>query len=85
MVRKESDWISDISASGSIRHRHQHLYAHFPSKDELIVAYLDQRNETWNEAVSACLATIANPTEKLLGQFNLYRDWLLKGGLRGCA
>lgn len=25
MVRKESDWVSDISASGSIRHRRQQL------------------------------------------------------------
>ena len=24
MVRKESDWVSNISASGSIRHRRQH-------------------------------------------------------------
>jgi AcrR family transcriptional regulator len=61
------------------------LYAHFSSKDELIVAYLDQRNEAWNLAVDACLAAIAQPAGKLLGLFDLYREWLLKGNSRGCA
>lgn len=61
------------------------LYAHFASKDELIVAYLDQRNETWNRAVDASLASLCGPAEKLLGLFDLYREWLLKGNARGCA
>ncbi|MDY7559849.1 TetR/AcrR family transcriptional regulator [Pseudomonas sp. CCC3.2] len=61
------------------------LYAYFSSKDELIVAFLEQRNERWNTAVGSTLAGIAHPAEKLLSLFDLYRDWLVKGGLRGCA
>lgn len=61
------------------------LYAHFASKDELIVVYLDQRNEAWNAAVDVSLNGIAGPAEKLLGLFDLYREWLLKGNARGCA
>lgn len=61
------------------------LYAHFASKEALIVAYLDQRNDAWNGEVNASLARIAVPAEQLLSLFDLYRDWLLRGGLRGCA
>jgi AcrR family transcriptional regulator len=60
------------------------LYAHFASKDELIVAFLDKRNERWEAAVEQTLAASEAPTEKLLGLFDLHRQWLREGGLRGC-
>ena len=61
------------------------LYAHFTSKEELIVAYLDQRDASWNQAVSVSLDRLENAADKMLNLFDLYRDWLRKGGLRGCA
>jgi AcrR family transcriptional regulator len=60
------------------------LYAHFASKDELIVAFLDKRNERWEAAVEQTLAANEAPAEKLLGLFDLHRQWLREGGLRGC-
>lgn len=60
------------------------LYAHFASKDDLIVAFLDKRNERWEAAVEQTLAASEAPAEKLLGLFDLHRQWLLDGGLRGC-
>jgi AcrR family transcriptional regulator len=60
------------------------LYAHFASKDELIVAFLDKRNERWEAAVEQTLAANDAPAEKLLGLFDLHRQWLREGGLRGC-
>ncbi len=60
------------------------LYAHFASKDDLIVAYLDQRNERWNAAVLQSLAAAQSPSDKLLSLFDLHRQWLFEGGLRGC-
>jgi len=60
------------------------LYAHFASKDELIVAFLDKRNERWEAAVEQTLAASEAPAEKLLGLFDLHRQWLREGGLRGC-
>lgn len=60
------------------------LYAHFASKDELIVAYLDQRNERWDAAVVQSLEAAERPADKLLALFDLYREWLRQGGLRGC-
>lgn len=60
------------------------LYAHFASKDELIVAFLDKRNERWEAAVEQTLAASEAPADKLLGLFDLHRQWLREGGLRGC-
>ncbi len=60
------------------------LYAHFASKDELIVAYLNQRDERWNAAVLQTLAAARSPADKLLSLFDLHRQWLSEGGLRGC-
>lgn len=60
------------------------LYAHFTSKDELIVAYLDQRNARWDAAVVASLAAADSPADKLLSMFDLHRQWLREGGQRGC-
>jgi len=60
------------------------LYAHFASKDELIVAFLDKRNERWEAAVQQTLAASEAPADKLLGLFDLHRQWLREGGLRGC-
>jgi AcrR family transcriptional regulator len=60
------------------------LYAHFASKDELIVAFLDKRNERWEAAVQQSLADNDSPAQKLLGLFDLHRQWLREGGLRGC-
>lgn len=60
------------------------LYAHFASKDELIVAFLDKRNERWEAAVEQTLAASEASADKLLGLFDLHRQWLREGGLRGC-
>ena len=60
------------------------LYAHFASKDELIVAFLDTRNIRWEAAVQQSLASREKPAERLLGLFDLHRQWLRHGGWRGC-
>ncbi|MGH8418635.1 MAG: TetR/AcrR family transcriptional regulator [Pseudomonas sp.] len=60
------------------------LYAHFASKDELIVAFLDKRNERWDAAVQQTLASNESPAAQLLGLFDLHQQWLREGGWRGC-
>lgn len=60
------------------------LYAHFTSKDELIVAFLDKRNERWEAAVQHTLACGETPVAQLLSLFDLHRQWLREGGWRGC-
>lgn len=61
------------------------LYAHFASKDELVAAYLAERNRHWWSYVEDNLARRGTPAEKLLAVFDAYREWLLSGGLRGCG
>lgn len=61
------------------------LYAHFGSKDKLVAAYLEDRGHRWQESVGAVLGPELEPTEKILAVFDLYRDWLTGGGLRGCG
>lgn len=61
------------------------LYAHFASKDELVAAYLAERNRHWWGYVEDKLARHGTPAEKLLAVFDAYREWLISGRLRGCG
>lgn len=61
------------------------LYSHFSSKDELIAAYLLERDRRWRESLERRLKEHIEPEEKLLAVFDAYREWLVEGGLRGCA
>lgn len=61
------------------------LYSHFASKDELIAAYLKERDRRWRGSLERRLEGHADPKEKLLSVFDVYREWLVSGGLRGCA
>jgi AcrR family transcriptional regulator len=61
------------------------LYAHFPSKDDLVVAYLDRKGAAWRDAARAHLD---NPRlsarGKLLKMFDLLVDMVEEPGFRGC-
>ena len=61
------------------------LYAHFPSKDELVAAYLEDHDRRWREFLEETLAGYREPREKLLAVCDAYRGWLAAGDLRGCA
>jgi AcrR family transcriptional regulator len=61
------------------------LYAHFPSKDELVAAYLEDHDRRWREFLEETLAGCEDPREKLLAVCDAYRGWLAAGDLRGCA
>lgn len=61
------------------------LYSHFASKDELVVAYLEERDRRWRESLEDALSAYVGPGERLLAVFDAYGEWLLAGDLRGCA
>lgn len=61
------------------------LYAHFASKDDLILAYLKERDRRWRDSLERRLERQDESEEKLLAVFDAYREWLVEGGLRGCA
>jgi AcrR family transcriptional regulator len=60
------------------------LYNHFPSKTDLLLAYLDSTHASWFEELDVFLAPIAGPREKLLAifDFRIRRQQRLK--YKGC-
>ncbi|KJH76602.1 TetR family transcriptional regulator [Pseudomonas sp. ES3-33] len=60
------------------------LYSHFPSKDALIVACLEERDRRWREEVACTLAGHPDPVSGMLAFFDLYQRFLLRDSERGC-
>ena len=60
------------------------LYSHFPSKDALIVACLEERDRRWREEVACTLAGHPDPVSGMLAFFDLYQRFLLQDSGRGC-
>lgn len=61
------------------------LYFHFSSKDELVAAYLGERDRRWRRSLEDSLGAYANARDKLLAVFDAYAERLVTDGLRGCA
>jgi AcrR family transcriptional regulator len=62
------------------------LYRHFTSKDELILAFLQLREERWTlgwleDRVRTCGGT---PEEQILGIFDLFDEWFREPQFAGC-
>ncbi len=61
------------------------LYAHFPSKDELVAAYLEDNDRRWREFLEEKLSGHEAPPEKLLAVCDAYRKYFTAREMRGCA
>jgi AcrR family transcriptional regulator len=63
------------------------LYRHFPSKQELALAYLEERDARWThewlEAEVTARAT--DPRERLLAIFDVFDEWFRRPDFEGCA
>jgi AcrR family transcriptional regulator len=63
------------------------LYRHFPSKDDLVLAFLIQREQLWTrewvEAEAKRRGT--TPTERLLAIFDLFDEWFQRDDFEGCS
>jgi AcrR family transcriptional regulator len=61
------------------------LYYHFASKEELIAAYLDARDETTLNALrTASSAAAAHPGDRILGVFDFVQRWAATADYHGC-
>jgi AcrR family transcriptional regulator len=61
------------------------LYAHFPTKDDLIASYLRQRSAQWREHMTARLAEApASPIARIDAVFAILADGCGTPGFRGC-
>jgi AcrR family transcriptional regulator len=63
------------------------LYAHFPSKDDLVLAFLEQREQRWTVAFVEAEARRrgATPAERLLAIFDAFDEWFRRDEFEGCS
>jgi AcrR family transcriptional regulator len=63
------------------------LYRHFPSKDDLVVAFLEERERRWTlDWVEAeARGRASKPEEQLLAIFDLFDEWFHREDFEGCA
>jgi AcrR family transcriptional regulator len=63
------------------------LYRNFASKDELILAFLERREERWTR--DWLQATVerrsAAPAQRLLGIFDVFGEWFARDDFEGCS
>ena len=63
------------------------LYAHFPSKDDLVIAFLEEREQRWTvDWVEAeARGRGSEPAQQLLAIFDLFGEWFHREDFEGCA
>ena len=61
------------------------FYNHFPTKDDLCLAYLRDRNTSEYEAINAFVHDHDSPIERFLAVMKSVQPWLEVNNLRGCA
>jgi AcrR family transcriptional regulator len=63
------------------------LYRHFPSKDELVLAFLKQREQLWTYGWVEAEARRRGetPEEQLLAIFDLFDEWFHRDDFEGCS
>jgi AcrR family transcriptional regulator len=63
------------------------LYRHFRSKDEVILAFLEQREDLWTKRwLRAEVERRATaPDERLLAIFDVFDEWFRKSDFEGCS
>jgi AcrR family transcriptional regulator len=63
------------------------LYRHFPSKDELVIAFLERREERWTLAWVEAEARRRGRTaeEQLLAIFELFDEWFHRDDFEACS
>ena len=63
------------------------LYRHFPSKDDLVIAFLERREERWTMAWVEAEARQrgTTPEEQLLTIFELFDEWFHRDDFEACS
>jgi AcrR family transcriptional regulator len=63
------------------------LYRNFGSKDELIMAYLQRREELWTYdwLQGEVLKRATDPADRLLAIFDVFGEWFARPDYEGCA
>jgi AcrR family transcriptional regulator len=63
------------------------LYRHFPSKDELVLAFLERREQLWTRdwVEAGARERGATPEERLLAIFDVFDGWFRSAEFEGCS
>jgi AcrR family transcriptional regulator len=73
-----------ITRSGVAR---QTLYRHFDSKQDLVLAFLERREELWTKdwLQAEVKRRAADPRERLLAIFDVFDGWFRRNDFEGCS
>lgn len=63
------------------------FYRHFASKDELVLAFLEQRDRVWTGdlVIADARRRGGTPTEQLLAIFDVFGDWFRRDDFEACS
>jgi AcrR family transcriptional regulator len=63
------------------------LYRHFPSKDELVLAFLEMREQRWTRGLVEAEAQRrgCGPEERLLAIFDVFDEWFHRDDFEACS
>ncbi|MEU1874477.1 AcrR family transcriptional regulator [Streptomyces ambofaciens] len=61
------------------------LYQLFPAKEQLVVAWLDRRDQRWRGRLSEYVDRCEAPGARVLAVFDWLGVWFAEPGFRGCA
>jgi AcrR family transcriptional regulator len=63
------------------------LYRHFTSKDDLVLAFLQQREQLWTKdwVEAEARRRGETPEEQLVAIFDLFHEWFQKDDFEGCS
>lgn len=75
--------VDTIAAAAGVSKRT--LYNHFASKDALVLAYIELRENRWRKGLGERLEAVADPVDRILLYFDAYFDLPPDEDFRGCA
>jgi AcrR family transcriptional regulator len=63
------------------------LYRHFPSKDELVLAFLKLREQRWTKDFieAGAISRGTDPEERLLAIFDVFDEWFHRDDFEACS
>ena len=63
------------------------LYRHFPSKEDLVLAFLERREQLWTRQWLAAevVRRESDPAARLLAIFDVFHDWFQTPEFEGCT